>query len=236
VHAILEAWMKQDECDPSRLRARAEALLAQSSAHPLLRALWQPRLLEAIDWIAGEVACNRAEGRLPLSAEARGGCTIAGVELYGYADRIDRCADGSLAIVDYKTGRAPSTKAVQEGFSMQLGLLGLIAERGGFDDIVGTPAAFEYWSLARGRDGLGYVQSPTGGRNGIDPAEFTTLAARSFIAAAEQWLTGSAPFTAKLHPEYAPYAEYDQLMRLDEWYGREGPLEQRADNRNRSPL
>ena len=26
---------------------------------------------------------------------------------------------------------------------------------------------------------------------------------------------------AKLHPEYAPYAEYDQLMRRDEWYGRE---------------
>ena len=28
-------------------------------------------------------------------------------------------------------------------------------------------------------------------------------------------------FTAKLVPEYAPYAEYDQLMRRDEWYGRE---------------
>ena len=31
----------------------------------------------------------------------------------------------------------------------------------------------------------------------------------------------SAAFTAKLVPEYAPYAEYDQLMRRDEWYGRE---------------
>ena len=35
-------------------------------------------------------------------------------------------------------------------------------------------------------------------------------------------LTGDAPFTAKLHPEYAPYADYDQLMRLEEWFGREG--------------
>jgi ATP-dependent helicase/nuclease subunit B len=25
-----------------------------------------------------------------------------------------------------------------------------------------------------------------------------------------------------LHPEYAPYGDYDQLMRRDEWYGREG--------------
>jgi ATP-dependent helicase/nuclease subunit B len=47
------------------------------------------------------------------------------------------------------------------------------------------------------------------------------LAARIFIAAAKRWLIGSEPFTAKLHPEYSPYGEYDQLMRLDEWYGRE---------------
>ena len=30
--------------------------------------------------------------------------------------------------------------------------------------------------------------------------------------------------TAKLHPEYAPYADFDQLMRLEEWYGR-SPVE-----------
>ncbi|MBL7373018.1 hypothetical protein INQ23_27265, partial [Escherichia coli] len=54
-----------------------------------------------------------------------------------------------LAIVDYKTGQPPSTRAVRAGFSLQLGLLGLIAERGGFRDVEGTARAFEYWSLAR---------------------------------------------------------------------------------------
>jgi ATP-dependent helicase/nuclease subunit B len=32
---------------------------------------------------------------------------------------------------------------------------------------------------------------------------------------------GDEPFQAKLNPAYAPYEEYDQLMRLEEWYGRE---------------
>src|SRR3546814_6214634 len=73
---------------------------------------------------------------------------------------------------------------------MQLGLLGLIAERGGFKEVEGVPAAFEYWSLAKKAGKLGYVASPVGGRNGLDPADFTTLAARNFIAAAEKWLTG----------------------------------------------
>jgi ATP-dependent helicase/nuclease subunit B len=213
--------MKQDDCDPARLRPRAEALLAGAEAHPLMRALWQPRLIEAIGFIAAEVQKNRQAGRRPLAAEAEGRCELAGVELKGVADRIDRCADGSLAIVDYKTGQPPSAKAVAEGFSLQLGLLGLIAERGGFDGIEGAAACFEYWSLARKAGRLGYVASPVGGRSGLDAADFTTLAARNFIAAAAKWLTGSEPFTARLHPEYAPYGDYDQLMRLDEWYGRE---------------
>lgn len=221
VHRVLEIWMKEDDCDPDRLRARAEDLLAQSSAHPLMRALWQPRLLEAIDWIAEQVASNERDGRKPLKAEAYGSCTLAGVELYGIVDRIDRLADNSLAVVDYKTGRAPSGRAVHDGYAMQLGLLGVIAERGGFAEVEGVPSTFEYWSMAKDRGKLGYVASPTAGRNGIDPTEFTTLAVRNFVEAAEKWLTGNAPFTAKLHPEYAPYGDYDQLMRLDEWYGRE---------------
>ena len=109
---------------------------------------------------------------------------------------------------------------------MQLGLLGLIAERGGFKDVEGVPACFEYWSLAKKAGKLGFVASPVGGRNGIDPAEFTAIAARNFTAAADKWLTGDAPFTAKLNPAYAPYAEFDQLMRLDEWYGREEAADQ----------
>lgn len=221
VHKVLEDWMVLDACDPALLRPRAEAFLDSAAAHPMMRALWQPRLMEAIDWIAGAMAERRAEGRLPLVAEAKGEAVVGGVTLHGIADRIDRAADGSLAIVDYKTGKPPSAKAVAEGYSLQLGLLGLIAEHRGFDEVEGVPAAFEYWSLARGRQGLGHVATPVGGKSGIDPAEFTTIAARNFIGAAQQWLTGTAPFTAKLHPEYAPYGDYDQLMRLDEWYGRE---------------
>jgi len=225
VHDVLEAWMKADDCDPTRLRPRAEALLQASSAHPLMRALWQPRLLEAIDWIAEEVRKNKAAGRVPLKAEVWGELSLDGITLGGKADRIDRAADGSLVILDYKTGTPPGPKAVAEGYSMQLGLLGLMAERSGFEEVRGRPTAFEYWSLAKKNGKIGYVASPTTARNGIDPAEFTVMAERNFIAAARAWLTGDAPFTAKLHPEYAPYAEYDQLMRLDEWYGRDPPAQ-----------
>ena len=40
--------------------------------------------------------------------------------------------------------------------------------------------------------------------------------------ALQTWILGDAPFEAKLVPDQAIYTEYDQLMRLAEWYGRQG--------------
>ncbi len=163
--------MEEDDCDPAKLRERAEALLGAQAAHPLMRALWQPRLAEAIDFVADRVAANRGRGRHPLAAEAKGNCELGGVRLHGVADRIDRMPDGSLAIVDYKTGSPQSGRAVAEGYALQLGLLGLIAEHNGFADIEGAAACFEYWSLARDQKtgGLGYVKRPVGGRAASTP-------------------------------------------------------------------
>jgi len=226
VHKVFETWIKEDGCDPARLRPRAETLLRETAAHPVLRALWTPRLLEAIDWVAAAVAADQEAGRQPILAELKGAIEVAGIRLEGTVDRIDRLGDGSLAIVDWKTGKPPSKRAVAEGYSMQLGLLGLIAESGGFEGVSGKPTIFEYWSLAAGKDStLGYRTSPVGlnGKGeGIDPADFTALSARVLADAVETYLRGGAAFTAKLHPEHAPYGDYDQLMRLDEWYGRGG--------------
>ena len=222
VHDILERWAREDDCAPDKLHARALAMFEE--AHPMQRALWRPRLLEAIDWIVAQMGRNRDEGRQVLAVERKGELAVAGVTLTGKFDRIDRLADGSLAVIDYKTGKPPSPAALREGFSLQLGLLGLIAERGGYEGIAGAARGFEYWSLSRKGDAFGYVTSPVdaaGKNDKVLPEEFTTLAARHFTAAVEAWLTGSEPFEAKLHPDYAPYAEYDQLMRRDEWYGRE---------------
>ena len=220
VHAVLDDWMTHDRLDPDTVGPRIAALLAQSAVHPLVRTLWQPRLVEAVEWMAGRIAEMRDERREPLRAEAEGTVSIGGVELTGKADRIDRLADGRLAIVDYKSGKAPSAKSVTAGFSMQLGLLAAIAESGGFGDPQGQVGAFEYWSMARNPyGGFGAVTSPVGKTGQIAKEDFVANAMEIFAKASARWLTGDEPFTAKLHPEFASYKDYDQLMRRDEWYG-----------------
>lgn len=222
VHQILEDWFREDDCDPDKLIARAEALLDSSDAHPLMRAMWRPRLTEPIRWIAERVRAQIAAGRKPVAAEADGKTEISGVTLTGKVDRIDSLPNGDLAIIDYKTGQPPSPAAVEAGFAMQLGLLGLLADRGAFAGIEGSAALFEYWSLGKDGDGFGYVKEPFRKRGEVEitAENFVAHAAAVFADAAELWLIGDEPFTAKLHPEYAPYGEYDQLMRLQEWYGR----------------
>ena len=218
VHAVLERWFKDDNCDPDRLAARARAMIEDESIHPMLRALWSPRLMEAIDWVAAEMAADRADGRETVLAEKKGEAVIAGVTLEGRVDRIDRLPDGKLAIVDYKTGQAPKTRAVTEGFALQLGLLSLIARAGGFGDTKGEAGCHEYWSLAKKNGQFGYRQSP----DKDEGAEaFVERAHAQFAEAAAKWLLGTEPFEAKLNPAYAPYEDYDQLMRLEEWYGRD---------------
>ena len=217
VHEVFQQWLQEDQCDPDKLRGRAERLLQQEAIHPMLRALWAPRLLEAIDWAADIERQNQSEGRRPLAAEADGEAIVAGVTVHGRADRIDILPDRTLAIVDYKTGAPPTQKAADAGFALQLGLLGLIGRAGGFDKASGDPDTFEYWSLARYRGKFGRLMRPD---KDMEPGEFLEHAYANFADAVQKWLTGNEPFTAKLNPAYAPYGDYDQLMRLEEWYGR----------------
>jgi ATP-dependent helicase/nuclease subunit B len=227
VHSILEKWAREDDGDPGKLEQRAIDLLRSADAHPLMRALWQPRLLEAVRWIAAEIVKDKADGREIKLVEEKGQAEIAGILLKGTADRIDILPGGVIGIVDYKTGKPPSAKMVKAGYAMQLGLLGLIAEHGGFEALgQGRIAgAFEYWSLAKKGDSFGYRERPVdpdGKRDKLRTDEFTSAALDDFTLAAERWLTGTDAFVAKLNPDIPTYADYDQLMRLEEWYGRSG--------------
>jgi ATP-dependent helicase/nuclease subunit B len=175
--------------------------------------------MEAIGWIEQTIVDDRAAGRRPLFAEVEGEAEFAGVTVHGKVDRIDRLADGAIAIVDYKTGQAPDKKAIAAGYALQLGLLGIIAQSGGFGPAANTPRAFEYWSLARDRDGdgFGYVRDAA---SAIDDGDVLALTREKFADAASRWLLGDEGFKAKLNPAYSHYGNYDQLMRLEEWYAR----------------
>ena len=227
VHAILDAWHKAG-APAGGLQDTAATVLDGMSAHPLTRSLWRPRLLAALTWIDERIVAEASEGRRVLATEIRGEMRVSGIRIHGRADRIDRLPDGTLAVIDYKTGMPPRGRMVEEGFALQLGLIGLIAREGGFDGVKGEPVRFEYWSLAKapkGRGGFGYMDEPVlegAKKSGIPRGEFLDTTGDFLDEAIARWILGNEPFTARLNPDLAGYSDYDQLMRLDEWLGRVG--------------
>jgi ATP-dependent helicase/nuclease subunit B len=220
IHAVLDSWAKQDRYAPAHLVERMRHALDGAGVHPVVRTLWLPRLIEASEWIEQQVAERHAKGRTPLASEISGEATCDGILLHGRADRIDR-TDSGLGIIDYKTGKAPKDRQVAEGFALQLGLLAFIAEQGGFEGVQGDADAFEYWSFQREGGRPGKISSPAGNSgNKIPPDIFVETMVIKFKEAAAKWLSGREPFTAKLNPDYAR-SDYDHLMRLEEWQGRD---------------
>ena len=218
-HKILELWHEARSTDLSAdITEIAEAHFREAQCHPLFMGLWRPRLLAALQRFAGWI--DAYEDREVIAWERKGSMQVDGVRVYGRADRIDRLADGTLAIVDYKTGKPPSRTQVAEGFALQLGLLGLIARDGDFKGTRGDASMFEYWSMGKDKSEFGYVYDAvkrTNRQEGLSPEEFLPKHEEKLAEAIRRFIKGDSPFLAKENPDYPGYTDYDQLMRLDEW-------------------
>ena len=120
LHEVLETWTNGG----GDLTAIGEAMLRRKWAlHPLMLALWAPRVRRALAWVEDEMRDWEAAGWSDPRAEAGGKLELpAGIVLTGRADRIDRNQAGELAIIDYKTGTIPSRAQVEGRFSLQMGL------------------------------------------------------------------------------------------------------------------
>jgi ATP-dependent helicase/nuclease subunit B len=215
-HKILEIWHEAELAgNPRDLAEISEEVFAHYYAVPAMRSLWQPRLLRALRWVEQQLAEDAQ--RSVMATEKSGEMKLGGVSFSGKADRIDRLADGSLAIIDYKLSGLPSVGSVNEGFRLQLGLLALIAQNGGFTNAAEEVSDLRYISLGKvsGTQQFGHDRAPGGAKKPLE--EVIDKAASVTAEVFAGWITGEEPFTAKLNPDYAGYNEYDHLMRLEEW-------------------
>ena len=228
VHKFLQDWQAAGLTEAA-FGTELAALRADPALDSLARAFWLPRIEPSLRWAAERIWASRDE-RWPVAGEVRGELVVDGIRLHGTADRVDQTVDGTLAIVDYKTGAAPSAKSTGDGLNSQLGLLGLLAQEAGLGDLAPeTVDAFEYWELRRERrKGIdGAVKAIRGQKPKAATAAAVVERAQEVLAdLMARYLRGEEPFV----PGEAGkrYADFDQLMRRDEWFGR-GDADERAD-------
>ncbi|MBS9717676.1 double-strand break repair protein AddB [Pseudohalocynthiibacter aestuariivivens] len=135
LHKVMEQFLSKSASTREELLHIADQVLLEDAPWPAARRIWWAKLARVADWfIAGEQA--RRAISTPIKTELLGSVSLAeqGFTLTAKADRFDRAADGSVYIIDYKTGAPPSAEE-QTYFDKQLLLEAAMVERGGFSEI-----------------------------------------------------------------------------------------------------
>ena len=86
---------------------------------------------EMVSWLAGYLAEKKAAGIEAIAREQRIQATIGQAKISGNIDRVERSADGSIQIVDLKTGSATKHRVSGMDDNAQLALYQLAYEHGG---------------------------------------------------------------------------------------------------------
>ncbi|MEM1316235.1 MAG: PD-(D/E)XK nuclease family protein, partial [Pseudomonadota bacterium] len=225
LHRIMERFAETTRAWPPE-QATAEALRAElmSAADRVLsadapwaaeRRLWLRRMERAAGWFAAEEAGRRARGQVPLKVEAEGARDLTApagpITLTARADRLDRRADGALAVYDYKTGAPPSQSQVA-AFAKQLHIAAAIAEAGGFEGVDAAPAVdLRYIGLTGAGEG-GSAMAVDLGKTSV-AGTWDDLG--RLLAAYD---LPETPYAARLRPaRVRDGGDYDHLSRFGEW-------------------
>jgi len=228
VHAALQSFYTQfGTAWPPRAAARLTACmdtaLADAALRPALAAWWRPRLHRIAHWVAeAEVERRSRLGPLALIKPEQPGiwqlAAPAGpFTLRGRADRIERLYDGTIAILDYKTGSLPSQKDVEEGRSPQLPLEAAMVAHGAFgEELRGKPVELTYWRISGGHEPGETRQVFRKGPEQV--AEEAARAAEMLGALVAAFDQPQRAYLSQPHPGAAPrYSDYVQLARVAEW-------------------
>jgi ATP-dependent helicase/nuclease subunit B len=194
----------------AQLVAIADTVFAEAGIPKAALALWRPRFLGAargfVEWESG-----RHDSITASRLEIKGRLKLGDFELTGVADRIDILANGTAAILDYKSGAPPSKKQVTELLSPQLPLEAAMLAQDGFG--IGKFIAEEliYVSLANEKKA----------RDSDSIPDTVTLAAEAVAQLQRRiaWFNDPAtPYRSRVRPYRADIAgDYDHLARVREW-------------------
>ncbi|HEX5508562.1 MAG TPA: double-strand break repair protein AddB, partial [Pseudolabrys sp.] len=205
----------------ARLQSFGEKHFAALEDFPEAKAFWWPRFLRIARWLVETFEPSRRANLKALYSECSGKLIIPlggrSFTLTARADRIEQLADGSFAVLDFKTGKPPSNKQVQSGLSPQLTLEAAMLRGGRFGDIPAGASVSELVYVAlRGNE-------PAGEKQVVDfkdstPNDQADTALRRLTEVAAKFLKLETAYRPLAHPIWKNhYGEYDHLARVKEW-------------------
>lgn len=186
--------------------------------------LWWPRFKKMANWFVGyendwrrDMTAMHSENKGAMVMDVNG----TDFTLTAKADRIEHRLGNNIAVIDYKTGKAPESKAVNMGLSSQLPLEALIISKGGFDNVIGDQdTAYEllYWNL--GGTGTGDEVTLAQGKRGQATQDIIDQAQDGVYALFTAFHNSHMPYLGSPDPDHMikeDYNDYAHLERIAEW-------------------
>lgn len=225
VHLAVETFEKKD--NTRTIDDLVITSLTDAGAAPELIELEKPLWLRAGDaylrW-SKQRDGHRVDFETEKEAAITFDASIGKVELKAKADRVEQLSDGTLAMVDFKTGQPKTAAQVERGLEPQLALEAAIAARAPFGRI-GPAKTSEliYFRMS--------LSAQTMSEKNGQPLSFDTGSTMDIAEAAlkglqdliEQYADPSQPYYSKPRVEFAwSVSDYDRLARRAEWTTDEG--------------
>lgn len=215
-HAILEKFYLQYPEDlpqdmEQQLQKLASDELDKHNIDNEIRAFWWPKMLKTIDWIVATEKNYRSDIRhtyCEISGKTTFNAPAGPFTIGARSDRIDQTKDGSLNIIDYKTGSAHSLKQIVAGYAPQLPIEGIIALNGGYPDIPAAPVkSLSYWRLNK--------ETVTAEKDIENVLSDNFEKIKQLIAMFDNPENG---YYTKPDPKHAlAHSDYQHLSRINEW-------------------
>lgn len=160
VHDVLKEFNRKHNDDKYPPRDEALKILMEMGQNefikrevpPEVSAFWLPKYKKQMEWVVTkELQCRAAIRK--LHSEIEGECKIktptGDFTISGKADRIEELKDGTLNIVDYKTGNdSRKSKEIIDGKAPQLPIEAIIAQNRGYKEVTSNKVSgLQYWAL-----------------------------------------------------------------------------------------
>jgi ATP-dependent helicase/nuclease subunit B len=205
------------------LRLAMAQALGEAGLRQALIAWWSPRLERIADWVVQtEIVRRSTRAPVQITPEATGAIDLVRpggrFRLTGRADRIERYHNGTLSILDYKTGSAPTQRAVDDGLAPQLLLEAAMAAEGGFGpDLAGAATELVYWQLSGGLD-PGQAKPLFAHKRAAEIPDAVLNAKNRLCDLIDAFDQPDRAYLSRPHPGLAPrFSDYEQLARVAEW-------------------
>jgi ATP-dependent helicase/nuclease subunit B len=218
VHKALELFTKRyPEHLPEQAESELTGILETCFADIIHRvrapSFWRRRLQKLVRDVVEVERTRRRALRYVVSEEpmeaplalAEGPCVVK-----AHIDRIDYRRDGSVDIIDYKTGAVPENKDVRAGYTPQLTLEGWLLQEAGekVDELL-------YWKVPSGSKGEPLIKA---GGVKSDQAALIAEARAGLERLLNHYDRAETPYACLADTSTAPtHNDYEHLERMEEW-------------------